>query len=157
MKDSLKLKAGELVIRFGKMLKVVKADKEMVYLKPFFDKGGDRGGLSYSLPVNKSVMGKLRRVASKEKLDKLWKDIFKKDKEEWQGLNINEALESNQLEEIMKVVSMLGKEKVKLGVLPGGKLRIYKEALEQLVAEMAVVKNLSLQKAKLRVESGLKK
>lgn len=156
MKDSLKLKASEVVVRFGKVLKVIKVDKEMVYLKPFFDKGGNRGGLSYSLPVNKLVMAKLRRVASKKELDKLWKNVFQRSEEQVEKININKAMESNKLKEIMKVVALLGREKTSLGMLPGGKLRIYKEALEQLVAEVAVVEELSLEKAKVKVEDILK-
>jgi len=159
MLDGLKLKRGDLVVRYGRMLEVTRIDEETVFLKPHFGAANNRGGLNYSLPLKNMAMIKLRRAASKEKLDRLLKaELNLIDNEGGMlSLNLKDPLENNDVAETIKVVKMLWREKkANSGSLPSGRLSIYQEALEQLTEEMAAVRGLTLEKAKIKLSAALK-
>jgi RNA polymerase-interacting CarD/CdnL/TRCF family regulator len=159
MLEVLKLKVGDLMVRYGRVLKITKISKGVVFLKPYFDAKNNMGRLSYSLPIKNMKMNKLRRVLSKGELDKLLKKaLMEPDKDkELLALKMKDPLENNDLAETMKVVRMLWLEKrANSGSLPGGKLTVYKQALEQLVGEAAAICGLTLEKADIKINTVLK-
>jgi len=145
------------VVRYGRMLKVMKISRGVVFLKPCFNSGNNSGGLSYSLPLKSLAMVKMRRVVTREELKKLLKLGLARPKKNESAGEIKDSLENNHLPETIGVVRRLWLEKkVNLGSLPGGKLNMYRQALEQLTEELAIVRGLSLEKAKVTISSALK-
>jgi len=159
MSGELKLKFRDIVVRYGRVLKAFKISKGMVFLKPYFKTNNNSMDLIYSLPLKNIGLTKIRRIVSKEKLDSLFELILNKFGKDGEVVisATKELLGNNDLTETMKVVKNLWLEKeAGLGSLSGGKLTAYRQALDQTTEEVAAVRGLSLEKAKIEVVSALR-
>lgn len=155
--SALNLTAGDLVVRFGKILKVAKISTESVILKPFFDFKGNNG-LTYSLNTKNLNDGHIRLLISKEKIKTLLNQIINKptDEKDSPVFDAKTALCQNKFEETLWVIKNLWLEKKqKLNTLSGGKLSIFKRAIGQASEEIAASNNISTEKAEHLIMSGL--
>jgi RNA polymerase-interacting CarD/CdnL/TRCF family regulator len=157
MSSKLKLSNGDLVVRFGKILKVFKINQNTATLKPFFDFKGNNG-LTYSLNIKNLNDGHIRLLVSKEKIQSLLKQIINKSTLETDSpiFDAKTALCQNKFEETLWVIKNLWLEKKeKLNTLSSGKLTIFKKAMMQATQEIAASTNISPEKAELLIMSGL--
>ena len=158
MTAKLKLKVGDLVVRFGKILKVFQVKQDTVNLKPFFDLKGNNG-LTYSLNKKNLDDGNIRLLVSKDKIKTLLNQIINKATLETDSpvFDAKTALCQNKFEETLWVIKNLWLEKKeKLNTLSGGKLSIFKRAINQASEEIAASNNITPEKAELLIMKGLK-
>lgn len=152
------LTAGDLIVRFGRVLKVLGIKDDKVAFVPRFD-SNKNGGLTYSIPLKNINGSNYRRVVTKDKLKNLFGSILTKPipMEEPDTVAVKASLAGNSLTETFTVIKALWSEKKsKSGTLAGGKLSLYQQALEQAVEEVAAVKGVVLDKAKLLIMEALK-
>ncbi|MBU2051662.1 hypothetical protein KKH13_00465 [Patescibacteria group bacterium] len=158
MSGGLLLVAGDLIVRYGRVLKVLGIKDKKVAFAPRFSTQKN-GSLTYMIPVKNIAGSNYRRVVSKDKLKNLFGSILTKPMpaEEPGTIAIKSSLGGNSLTETFTVIKTLWSEKKsKAGVLAGGKLSLYQLALEQAVEEVAAVKGIVLDKAKLLIMDALK-
>ena len=158
MSNHLRLKIGDLVVRYGKVLKVSQLNKDTISLQPL-SKLQSSNGLTFTIKFDSPQEGHLRRLISKDKLKQLMNQIIKKPitKEDCPVYDSNSALNSNRLADSLWVIKTLFLEKQeKSNTLPGGKLTIFQKALIQITEEVAAVTNTTIEKAKTQLLSALK-
>lgn len=158
MSSKLKLSNGDLVVRFGKILKVIKINQNTATFKPFFDFKGNNG-LTYSLNLKNLDDGHIRLLVSKGKIQSLLKQIINKSTPGTDSpiFDAKTALCQNKFEETLWVIKNLWLEKKeKLNTLSSGKLSIFKRAMTQATQEIAASTNISPEKAEALIISGLK-
>lgn len=158
MSGTLTLTAGDLIVRFGRVLKVLGIKDDKVAFVPHFA-SNKNGGLTYSIPLKNINGSNYRRVVTKDKLKNLFGSILTKPipMEEPDTVAVKASLAGNTLTETFTVIKALWSEKKsKSGTLAGGKLSLYQQALEQAVEEVAAVKGVVLDKAKLLIMEALK-
>lgn len=158
MSNKLELSVGDLIVRFGKILKVFQVKTDTVGLKPFFDFKGNNG-LNYTLNKKNLDDGNIRLLVSKEKIKTLLNQIINKSSIEKDSpvFDAKTALCQNKFEETLWVIKNLWLEKKeKMNTLSGGKLTIFKRAINQASEEIAASSNISIEKAELLIMSGLK-
>ena len=143
MTKKLNLSVNDLVVRYGKVLKVFEVDKDTVSLQPFFEKQSGNG-LTFTINLTSVNDGSIRKLDTKAKIKQLQKDIIKKSltKEDCPAFDSKTALSLNQLEDTLWTVKALYIEKQeKAGVLLGGKLSTFKNAIQQASQEFAAINN----------------
>lgn len=154
----LTLTVGDLIVRFGRVLKVLGIKDNKIAFAPRFT-NSKNGGLTYLIPVKNITGSNYRRVVTKDKLKSLFGSILTKPMpEEAPDKVVTKAsLAGNNLTETFTVIKALWSEKKShSGVLAGGKLSLYQQALEQAVEEVAAVKGVMFDKAKLLIMEALK-
>lgn len=152
-------KVGELLVRFGKILQVAEVKIDCLVLRPFFNSKSSHN-LTYSIPNQNLKNGRLRRVVSKKQLAVLLANTFKKASLA-KEINVTESkvsLGSNDLADSLELIKTLWREKqTHAGFLPGGRLSLYQQALNQVSEEIAAVKGTLPDEAKLLILSSLTK
>jgi len=155
---TLTLTAGDLIVRFGRVLKVLGIKDKKVAFSPRFA-SQKTGGLTYLIPVENITGSNYRRIVTKDKLKSLFGSILTKPlpAENPEAVAVKASLAGNSLTETFTVIKALWSEKKsKSGTLAGGKLSLYQQALEQAVEEVAAVKGIVPDKAKLMIMEALK-
>ncbi len=155
---TLTLTAGDLIVRFGRVLKVLGIKDNKVAFAPRFV-SNKNGGLTYSIPLKNITGSNYRRIVTKDKLKNLFGSILTKPipAGEPDKVVVKASLAGNTLTETFTVIKALWSEKKsKSGTLAGGKLSLYQQALEQAVEEVAAVKGIVFDKAKLLIMEALK-
>lgn len=158
MSGTLTLTSGDLIVRFGRVLKVLGIKDKKVAFTPRFATS-KIGGLTYSIPLKNITGSNYRRVVTKDKLKSLFGSILGKPMPvaEPEAVVVKSSLGGNTLTETFTVIKALWSEKKsRSGTLAGGKLSLYQQALEQAVEEVAAVKGIVLDKAKLLIMEALK-
>ena len=158
MSGTLTLTAGDLIVRFCRVLKVLGIKDKKVAFSPRFA-SQKTGGLTYSIPLKNIAGSNYRRIVTKDKLKSLFGSILGKPipVEEPDTVAVKSSLGGNNLTETFTVIKALWSEKKsKSGTLAGGKLSLYQQALEQAVEEVAAVKGIVPDKAKLMIMEALK-
>lgn len=157
MRDSFQLNIGDLVVRHGKVLKVLQINQDTISLQPFFCYQTSNN-LTFTLKLQNAYDGHIRQLVSKGKIKSLFNLIIKKPviKSNPPIFDSKTALNNNQLEDSLWVIKTLWLEKQeKSNILTGGKLSIFQRALLQTTEEIAAVNNTSPEQAKLLLFSGL--
>lgn len=152
-------KAGELLVRFGKILQVTEVKIDCLVLRPFFN-SQSCNNLTYSVPNQNLRNGRFRRIVTKKQLKFLFAKIFKKtsSNKEINVINDKVSLGSNELADSLQLIKTLWQEKqTHSGFLPGGRLSLYQQALNQVSEEVAAVKGTLPDEAKLLILSSLSK
>ncbi len=151
-------KVGDLLVRFGKILKVAAVKTDSTELLPFFNSKSSNG-LTYSVQNQNLENSHVRRLVTREKLKQLLELILIKNSVAV-AINVTETkttLSTNQLAESLQLIKDLWLEKQNhAGFLPGGRLSLYQQALSQASEEIAAVKGIIPDQAKLLVLSTLK-
>ena len=152
-------KVGELLVRFGKILQVAEVKIDCLVLRPFFNLKSNND-LTYSIPNKNLKSGRLRRLVTKKQLESLFTNILKKTSAA-KEINVTESkvsLSSNDLADSLQLIKTLWVEKqTHAGFLPGGRLSLYQQALNQVSEEIAAVRGTLPDEAKLLVLTSLKK
>ncbi len=152
-------KVGELLVRFGKILQVAEVKIDCLILRPFFNLKSSNG-LTYSIPNQNLKSGRVRRLVTKKELESLLKNIIKKTSSA-KEINVTESkvsLTSNDFADSLELIKNLWLEKqTHAGFLPGGRLSLYQQALNQVSEEIAAVKGTLPDEAKLLVLTSLSK
>ncbi|MBU1084820.1 MAG: hypothetical protein ABIJ43_00290 [Candidatus Beckwithbacteria bacterium] len=157
MTSKLSLVVGDLVVRYGKVLKVFKIKKDTIEFQPFFAFQAVNG-LSFTLKLKNAYDGHIRQLVSKSKIKKLLSLIIKKPSAKINPpvYNTKTALNKNQLEETLWIIKILWLEKQKkANTLLGGKLVVFRKAMLQATNEIAAVNKTSPNQAELLIQSGL--
>ena len=155
---TLTLTAGDLIVRFGRVLKVIGIKDKKVAFAPRFA-SSKNGGLTYLIPAKNITGSNYRRIVTKDKLKNLFGSILNKPMPvaEPETVAVKASLAGNTLTETFTVIKALWSEKKsKSGTLAGGKLSLYQQALEQAVEEVAAVKGIVFDKAKFLIMEALK-
>lgn len=157
MTTTLNLNVGDLVVRYGKILKVFQINQDTVNLHPFFNFNSNND-LTFTLNLENTNGGTIRQLVSKNKIKTLLNLIIKKT-----AINSGSpvfdsktALSQNQLEETLWVIKVLWLEKQKSDSLSSGKSTIFRKAMTQATEEIAAANHTSPEKAELLILSGLK-
>ena len=151
------LKVGDLLVRFGKILKISAIKTDSVELHPFFNLKTS-SGLTYSIPSESLNHGQIRPIVTLEKLNQLLKTLFiKSSPVSVDVIDTKNALNTHELSETLLLVKSLWLEKQNhTGFLPSGRLSLYQQALTQSTEEIAAIKSILPDEAKLLVLSLLK-
>lgn len=140
MNKTLRFSLGSLVVRYGKILKVSKVEKDTIYLQPYF-KSKVSSGLTFTINLSHANDGHIRPLTSKSKIKGLINSIIKKpsSKLKLPKFNAKTALISNEFISTLWVIKTLWVEKQeKGGTLTGSKTGIFKKAMIQATQEMAI-------------------
>ena len=157
MAQTLNLAIGDLVVRSGKILKVSQIKKNTINLKPFFHIKTSNG-LTFTLLLANINDSHIRRLASKNKIEKLLNLIIKKPiaKKDYSVFDAKTALNDNQLAKTFRTIKILWLEKKeKSGILQGLKLTVFRQAMIQASEEIAATNKISIGKAESTILSAL--
>ncbi len=69
------LKVGDLLVRFGKILKISAIKTQSIELLPFFNLKSNHG-LTYTIPAENLNQDQIRPIVTLEKLNRLLKTLF---------------------------------------------------------------------------------
>lgn len=159
MTNLAKFKVGDLVVRFGKILKISTIMAASIKLRPFFDLQSNHG-ITYSIPSQNFDNGHIRHLVSQESLPQLLK-LNLTPSSKTVIINVTEtksALSTHELSESLELIKTLWLEKQNhAGFLPGGRLNLYQQALTQASEEIAAIKGILPEAAKILVLNTLKK
>lgn len=155
----MKFKVGDLVVRFGKILKISTIMAESIKLRPFFNLQSNHG-ITYSIPSQNFTDGHIRPLVSQENLSQLLKLNLTRNSDAV-TVNVTETkttLSTHELSESLELIKTLWLEKqTHAGFLPGGRLNLYQQALTQASEEIAAIKGILPEAAKTLVLNTLKK
>jgi RNA polymerase-interacting CarD/CdnL/TRCF family regulator len=155
----MKLRIGDLLVRYGKILRVHEIKSDIVMLKPFFEVRANNG-LVYSIQNKNLDAGKIRKLVTKDRLKELWNSIFNVDSlpQQIDVVESKSSLNLDGLDESLVLIKTLWTEKqAHAGYLPGGRLSLFQQALSQATDEIAAVKSILPEEARTLVLSALKK
>ena len=158
MSNTLTFEIGDIIVRYGRILKTFKVQKNTIFFKPYFASKNIHGDLIYSLPLENITMTNIRKIVSIQKLNNLFKLILRKpgkyDENTGPVFDRKTSLENNDLEETMKIIKTLWLEK-EVGGLPDSKLVMFRQAMHQAVEEVAAVRGLTPEKAETQIMAAL--
>lgn len=152
------LKKGDLVVRYGKVLKVIQINKNTVELQPYFNLQTNNE-LTYSIQLQQTDQRYIRPLTTKKQVTQLLKSTKTKLK---QSNTVNYAdiesnLKTNSLEEtLLAIKTLLIEKRSQNGILPSGKLKLFRQAMLQASEEISVSNKILPEKAKLLILSNLK-
>ena len=168
MKDKKSLKVGNKIVDFGQVYRIFKIEKQkrakgkeetVIFFRPYFKTKQNRT-LICSIPVNNIKKTKIRRPISKKELRKLLKELSQKSDIEI-PINITRAKEMlnlNDPHEIVRILKSLWLEKNdKSTSFTKTREKVLRLAIKRLVEEVALVNNMSIEKAKRQMEEALEK
>lgn len=159
MDRTTKFSVGDLLVRFGKILRISEINSDTIQMRPFFQMKMNNG-LTYLINNKNLYKDNIRKLVSKETLKQLFNKVFLTNTETAE-INVVESrsvLSEQGLEESLQLIKMLWLEKKShTGNLPGGKLTLYQQAVDQASEEIAAVKGILPQQAKLLLLAALKK
>lgn len=168
MKDKKSLKVGNKIVDFGQVYRIFKIEKQkrakgkeetVIFFRPYFKTKQNRT-LICSIPVNNIKKTKIRRPISKKELRKLLKELSQKSDIEI-PINITRAKEMlnlNDPHEIVRILKSLWLEKNdKSTSFTKTREKVLRLAIKRLVEEVALVNNMSIEKAKSQIEEALEK
>jgi len=168
MKDKKSLKVGDRIVDFGQVYRIFKIEKQkrakgkeetVIFFRPYFKTKQNRT-LICSIPVNNIKKTKIRRPISKKELRKLLKELSQKSDIEI-PINITRAKEMlnlNDPHEIVRILKSLWLEKNdKSTSFTKTREKVLRLAIKRLVEEVALVNNMSIEKAKSQIEEALEK
>ena len=107
------LKVGDLLVRFGKILKISAIKTDSVELHPFFNLKTS-SGLTYSIPTESLNHGQIRPIVTLEKLNRILKTLFMKTSPVTVSVDVidtKNALNTHELAESLFLVKTLWLEK----------------------------------------------
>jgi RNA polymerase-interacting CarD/CdnL/TRCF family regulator len=152
------LKKGDLVVRYGKALKVLQVNKNTVELQPYYNLQASNN-LTYTVQLQQTNQHYIRPLTTKKQITQLLKLIKTKSK---QSNSVNYAdldsnLKTNLLKETLLAIKALWLEKrSQNGILPSGKLKLFRQAMLQASEEISISNKILPEKAKLLILSNLK-
>jgi RNA polymerase-interacting CarD/CdnL/TRCF family regulator len=158
MDRGVKLAVGDVLVRFGRILRVCGIKTETIEMRPFFEIRSNNG-LTYSIQHKNLDSTQIRKLVTKEKLKELFQSVLARESlpmevnvvESRSGLNVTDLGDS------LRLVKTLWQEKQNhAGFLPGGKLTLYQQALAQASDEIAAVKGIAPDDAKKLILASLK-
>ena len=169
MNDKHQFKVGDKVVDFGQVYRIYKIKKDRtlegkredcIYYKPYF-KSERNQSIVCSIPKSNVKEENLRKPVSKKKINEVLKLLGQEPNSET-TINVIKAsayLKENDPVETARLIKLLwlekqGNEEKKLSTR---KKMIYQNAMGHLVEEIAVVKNISLKKAREKISRRLKK
>ncbi|MEA3355269.1 MAG: hypothetical protein U9Q63_02160 [Patescibacteria group bacterium] len=159
MADKIKLKRGDRIIKHGKAYRIVKAAKGLIVYKPYFKKKKDNG-LVCSIPAKNIEGNYIRKSISNYRLNKLIKKILYK-KAKIKQVNVTKmkaVLGKNKIGKTLAIVKKLWLEqKDKSKKMTKSKKNVYKQARQRVIEEIALARDVSLQKARLVLNRALRK
>lgn len=151
------VKIGDLLVRFGKILKVSGINHDSVELRPLFNLNSS-SGLIYSIQTQNLESGSVRQLVTREKLASLLKilaTVTEAAAIDVSATRIN--LNNGSLAASLRLIKDLWLEKQKHnGTLPGGRLTLYQQALTQASDEIAAVKQIQPDQARILVLNTLR-
>ncbi len=149
------LKPKDLVVRYGKVLKVIKVTKTSIELQPFYNLNKNNQ-ITYTVQLQKTSQEYIRPLTDKKEVNVLLKNLTKSSESIKKYLKIQADPKTNSLKDSLLVIKALTVEKQKNdGNLPSGKQNIYKLALSQASEEVGAVKKISVEKAQKQILSYL--
>jgi len=152
------LKKGDLVVRYGKALKVLQVNKNTVELQPYYNLQASNN-LTYTVQLQQTNQHYIRPLTTKKQITQLLKLIKTKSK---QSNSVNYAdldsnLKTNLLKETLLAIKALWLEKrSQNGILSSGKLKLFRQAMLQASEEISISNKILPEKAKLLILSNLK-
>jgi len=151
--DSLKPK--DLVVRYGKVLKVTKVTKTSIELQPFYN-ANKNNQITYTVKLQQTSQDYIRPLTDKKEVNALLKNLAKSSGSNKEYLKIQANPKTNSLKDSLFVIKALTVEKKKNdGNLPSGKQNIYKLAMTQASEEIGAIKKISVEKAEKLILSNL--
>lgn len=152
------LKKGDLVVRYGKVLKVIQINKNTVELQPYFNLQANND-LTYSIQLQQTDQRYIRPLTTKKQVTQLLKSIKTKLKQS-NAVNyadIESNLKTNLLEEtLLAIKTLLIEKRSQNGILPSRKLKLFRQAMLQASEEISISNKILPEKAKLLILSSLK-
>lgn len=137
MSDLTTLKPKDLVVRYGKVLKVLKITKKEIELQPYFVVNKNNQ-ITYTVQLQKTNRDYIRPLSTKKEVSALLKELSKASELTKDYLKIQSNPKTNTLKDSLSVIKALIIEKKNNdGVLPSGKMNIYKLAMNQATEEIA--------------------
>ena len=150
------LKPKNLVVRYGKVLKVLKITKKEIELQPYFVVNKNNQ-ITYTVQLQKTTQEYIRPLTSKKGVSTLLKELSKASELTKDYLKIQSNPKTNTLKDSLSVIKALIIEKKNNdGVLPSGKMNIYKLAMSQAIEEIAAANKIKPETAEKLILSSLK-
>jgi RNA polymerase-interacting CarD/CdnL/TRCF family regulator len=167
MNQTVTFKVGDKIIHFGQVYKIFKIKtekiknqaKSVIFFKPYF-KTPINKSLVCSLPLENIVKTNIRKPMSKKELNRLFKKLSKNINTD-KPVNIKRAREKLTLNDpliTVRILRRLWQDKIDETInFSKSKQDVYRLAIKRIVQEIALVTDLSLDKAKEKIEVSLKK
>jgi RNA polymerase-interacting CarD/CdnL/TRCF family regulator len=157
MIDKIKFKRGDKVVKYGKTYRIVKVKKGVIVYKPYFKEGGNNSLVS-SIPLKSIKDNYIRKLVSKYRLREFIKKILYK-RGRIEQVNITEikaSLGENDMSKTLTAVKKMWLEqKDKSRIMAKSRKDVYKQARRQATEEIALVRGVSLEEAKLMLDRAL--
>lgn len=161
-------KVGDKIIDFGHVYRIFKIKnkkgkdgdkKKFIFFRPYFKKKEDKG-LVFSIPVINLDKANIRRPLSEKKLKKVFKKLSGKLKTT-KALNISKAQDRLNLNNPFKTARILKRlwadKKDKSTNFTRSKRKTFDLAMKRMIEEVALVKDISLRKARDKIKAALEK
>lgn len=150
MTDLSAFKPGNLVVRYGKILKVIKLTQDCLVLRPYFNQQNSHH-LTYTVKLQMSSDSFIRPLCSKSQLAKIMDNLMAKTGERiagrWQRIQDNPK--TNSLKDSLFTIRALWlEEQANNHYLPGGKKNIFQACLDQAAQEIAAINRTQIETAK---------
>lgn len=168
MKDKKSFKVGDKIVDFGQVYRIFKIKKqknakgkeeEVIFFRPYFKTKQNRT-LICSIPVNNIDKTKIRRPISKKELRKLLKELSQKSDIET-PINVSRAREILNLNDPYKTVQILKSLWIEKNDestnFTKTRESVFGLSMKRLVEEVALVNNVSIEKAKRQIKQTLEK
>ena len=166
MKMKNKYKVGDKIVELGQVFRIFKIKEEkiddgklgkVIYFKPYY-KTEDIRSITCSIPAKSIEKTFIRRPISIEELNNLVVLLKKRRRDETE-IDVNKAkmlLKTNDPADAVKLIYILQKEmKREKENFSKSKKGIFKDAIDLLVQEFALVGKISLDKARENIYSAL--
>ena len=166
MKKKNKYKVGDKIVELGQVFRIFKIKEEknddgelgrVIFFKPYY-KTEDIRSITCSIPEKNIEKTFIRRPITREELKDLVV-LLKKSRRDETEIDVNKAktlLKTNDPADAVKLIYILQKEKKREKEnFSKSKKGIFKEAIELLVQEFALVDKISLDKAREKIHSAL--
>jgi len=147
-------KVGDKIIDFGQVYKIFKIEKKVVHFRPYYKTKQNRT-LTCSIPVKNIGLTNIRKPISKNRVKKLLERLSEKEErgEPVNAKEVGEKLKLNRPETTARILKKLWLDKQDLSKnFSGSKRNIMNLSIKQLVEEVAFVLDISIAKAKKKID-----
>ena len=149
------LKPNDLVVRYGKVLKVIKVTKTSIELQPYYNLNKNNQ-ITYTAQLQQTNQEYIRPLTDKKEAASLLKQLAKSSSSNKAYLKNQANPKTNSLKDSLLVIKALTVEKQKNeGNLPSGKQNIYKLAMLQASEEIGAIKTIQPIKAEKLILSSI--
>jgi RNA polymerase-interacting CarD/CdnL/TRCF family regulator len=167
-KQTLNLKVGDKIVHFGQIYRIFRAKRKkgikeeqlrILKFRPYF-KNKKNKSLVFSIPEKSLEKTNIRKPLSKKEINKLLKKLTVqfKSKDIPDAGKLREKLVLNDPAKLVRVLRQLWRDKKNEETnFTKSKENVFKLALKKLSQEVALVKNIKLDKAKEKIQKQLKK